>query len=350
MLAEIAYEGFSKDQLFFQKQQLVDRIKGFLADTVDNPKYLDGQKILNAIAAQQGILVERAEDIYSFSHLTLQEYLTAQYISQKDSRIEELVTKHLTEKRWREIFLLVAGLKDDAGGLLRLMEKATQQCINTPKLHNLLIWVEKVTDTTSGDFQLVGKRAITLANAYAYTNANANANAYALAYANANAYVNALAYDNACAVANANALANAYAYTNAYAYALAYANAYDNAYALDQFIDYAQNSQGFQIYQNVNFTAIISRLKQLKEQIPNDKAPIQVFKDFGKCIIQTWLEAFYLTPDTIDLSQSELDALDNYFYANLLMVQCKEAAVRVSKGTWQGIESRMLLPVNSNHT
>jgi predicted NACHT family NTPase len=113
MLAEIAYQGFAKDQLFFQKQQLVDSIKDFLADTVDNPKYLDGKKILNAIAAQQGILVERAADIYSFSHLTLQEYLTAQFISQKDSRIEDLVNKHLTEKRWREVFLLVAGLKDD---------------------------------------------------------------------------------------------------------------------------------------------------------------------------------------------------------------------------------------------
>ena len=89
-------------------------------------------------------------------------------------------------------------------------------------------------------------------------------------------------------------------------------------------------------------------MKQLKEQIPNDKAPIQVFKDFGKCIIQTWLEAFYLTSEMIDLSRSELDALDNYFYANLLMVQCKEAAVRVSKETWKAIEARMLLPVDSS--
>ncbi len=41
---------------------------------------LDSEKVLNAIEVQQGILVERMEDQYSFSHLTLQEYLTAQYL------------------------------------------------------------------------------------------------------------------------------------------------------------------------------------------------------------------------------------------------------------------------------
>ena len=38
MLAEIAHEGFNKDELFFQEQKLVDSIRDFLADTVDNPK------------------------------------------------------------------------------------------------------------------------------------------------------------------------------------------------------------------------------------------------------------------------------------------------------------------------
>lgn len=95
MLAEIAHKGFKDDQLFFSEQQIIKSITDFLADSVDNPKYLDGKNILNAIAAQQGILVQRAEDVYSFSHLTLQEYLTAQYISQDDSRIEQLVRQHL---------------------------------------------------------------------------------------------------------------------------------------------------------------------------------------------------------------------------------------------------------------
>jgi hypothetical protein len=160
------------------------------------------------------------------------------------------------------------------------METATGQYINTPKLQNLLVWVEQVTDATAGDFQPVGKRAI--ANAYAY--------------------------------------------------------------AIDKFIDYAQKSERFQIYKDLDSTQIIGKLKQLKEQIPRNEERSNVFRDFSKQIIQTWLAAFHLTPEMIDLSESELTALDNYFYANLLMVQCKEAAVRVSTKTWSEIESRMLLP------
>lgn len=61
-------------------------------------------------------------------------------------------------------------------------------------------------------------------------------------------------------------------------------------------------------------------------------------------MIDIWLKAFHLQPEMIDLSKQELKALDNYFYANLLMVECKQAAVRVSRKTWSEIESRMLMP------
>ncbi|BCU11059.1 hypothetical protein [Microcystis aeruginosa] len=43
------------------------------------------------------------------SILTLQEYLTAQYIYDNDL-IEKAVKNHVTETRWQEVFLLVAGL------------------------------------------------------------------------------------------------------------------------------------------------------------------------------------------------------------------------------------------------
>ncbi|MDJ0712868.1 MAG: hypothetical protein QNJ54_01450 [Prochloraceae cyanobacterium] len=46
----------------------------------------------------------------------------------------------------------------------------------------------------------------------------------------------------------------------------------------------------------------------------------------------------------IDFSEEEFICLENYFNANKLMIDCKEAAVRVSQETWDGIEERMLLP------
>jgi hypothetical protein len=60
-------------------------------------------------------------------------------------------------------------------------------------------------------------------------------------------------------------------------------------------------------------------------------------------------KAFRLNPELVNLSEEEAEAWENYFYANYLMMQCKEAAVRVSPKTWAEIEERMLLvPNNSN--
>jgi predicted NACHT family NTPase len=108
-----------------------------LAGNLNAPQHLNGEAVLNAIAIQQGILVERAEDVFSFSHLTLQEYLTAQYID--DHRlVEKLVTEHLTDQRWKEVFLLVAGvMRGGTDDLLLLMENEVQKYINTPKLQAL---------------------------------------------------------------------------------------------------------------------------------------------------------------------------------------------------------------------
>lgn len=99
-----------------------------------------------------------------------------------------------------------------------------------------------------------------------------------------------------------------------------------------------------QIYQDISYSQLVSSLEGIKRQIPNRKEATEVHKAFVKKIIPNWLKAFHLTPEMVDLSKQELKALDNYFYANLLMLECKNAAVRVSRKTWSEIESRMLMP------
>ncbi|QEI44018.1 hypothetical protein BMF77_04646 [Dolichospermum sp. UHCC 0315A] len=324
LLSEVAYTGFASNRLFFSQSEIVDQIKTFLAGNLNAPQHLNGEAVLNAIAIQQGILVERARDVFSFSHLTLQEYLTAQYIDDH-GLVEKLVTEHLIDKRWKEVFLLVAGvMRGGADDLLLLMEKEVQKYINTPKLQALLNWAEEITVGSQGDYKPVGKRAVAIANA------NANANANALANALANAY----------AAYAANALANA----KVYALANALANAKVYAYA----IDYISSIEKLQIFnQKLNFTVLLTQLEALKAKIPDDKQPEEVRQAFAKTLRETLLNGFNLTPEMVDLSGEETKALDNYLYANFLIIQCKEAAVRVSPTTWEAIETRMFL-VGSN--
>ncbi|MEM9949860.1 MAG: NACHT domain-containing protein [Cyanobacteria bacterium P01_D01_bin.36] len=164
LLAEIAYDSFKNDQLFFHKNDLTRRISAFLADTLDAPKHLDGAKVLQAIERQQGILVERATDIYSFSHLTLQEYLTAFHMV--EARLEdELIAQHLTDERWREVFLLVSGLSGNrAISLLNHLDDQSQNYVaSVPKLRELISWAMKSTNGAKGNYEPIVKRAVAIA-------------------------------------------------------------------------------------------------------------------------------------------------------------------------------------------
>jgi predicted NACHT family NTPase len=40
----------------------------------------NSEAVLDALEAQHGLLIERAKGIYSFSHLTFQEYFAAQFL------------------------------------------------------------------------------------------------------------------------------------------------------------------------------------------------------------------------------------------------------------------------------
>jgi hypothetical protein len=283
---------------------------------------------LDAITIEQGILVERARDVYSFSHLTLQEYLTAQYIY--DHRLlANLVTEHLTDKGWKEVFLLLAGvMRGGADDLLLWMEKEAQSYINTPKLQGLLNWAEQVTLGSQGNYKPVGKRAVVIAYAYAYAKVYA---ANAIAIANA----------NNIAIANANAIANTIAIANVNAYA----NATANANAMANLIKYIKEVEKLKIYnENINLTVLLTELSTKNSEIPDINKSIKSHQDFAKELIKTMIKSFNLTAEMVNLSNEEIKALDNYLYANYLIIQCKDAAVRVSRETWEAIEGRMLLP------
>jgi len=256
------------------------------------------------------------------------------------------------------VFLLVAGLvraKNGADDLLLLMEKEAQKYINTPKLQGLLQWADAATNGSEGDFKPVGKRAAAIAyanaiaNALAYAYANALAKAYANANGNAKAYAYAKAYANAKAYAIANAYAKAYANAKANAIANAYATnaiAYANAIALA--IALAGELKKFKIFKEVNWTELIAQLEELQKQLPDPKQHKQIHLAFAHRLVDTWCHALHLNPEIVKLSKEEAETLGDYLSANLLIIECKKAAVRISAKTWEEIESRMLLvPENS---
>ena len=110
LLAWIAYETFSRSDYLLEEAKLAALIETYLATVPRIQAEVDGLSVLKTIEAQHGLLVERAQGIYSFSHLTLQEYFTARYVVDNAQEILPKLMQHVGEDPWREVFLLTAGM------------------------------------------------------------------------------------------------------------------------------------------------------------------------------------------------------------------------------------------------
>ncbi len=320
LLADIAFESFVEDQLFFNKRSVTDQIRAFLVSNLNAPKHLDSEKVLEAIEVQQGILVERARDAYSFSHLTFQEYLTAQYIVD-NQQIEWLVTNHLTDDRWKEVFLLVAGLmpgRKGADQLLTLMEKQTQRLLESPlaaqRIIPLLQWAEQATEGSEVNYKAVGKRAAAAYIALDLNRASPRSSvpfeALCLAYALDSEHDEDFFFD------------------------LFLGDIFARAYKRARFCEKTQ------VFHSIDFVDVLHKLETLNP--PDENQPSEVKHAFDEQIRKFWFDTLRLDPKIVQPFQDEANGLGSYFYANELMVRCQEAAVRVSPEVWQGIEARML--------
>lgn len=160
MLGKIALSTFENHEYFFNKKKLeesifeyIKNIPAFGIDEDDLALALDSEAILKAIESQHGILVERAKGVYSFSHLTFQEYFSARRIvrdSSADSYLEKL-SSYVGSTRWNEVFLLVVSMLDDASNLILMMEKEIHKMFSIDEeLVHFFEWLEVKTSSVGG--------------------------------------------------------------------------------------------------------------------------------------------------------------------------------------------------------
>ena len=162
MLSEIAAKNFDENRFFFSEDELINQIQAFGAGNANTRETFNAPKILETILIDQGLFVERVSRSYSFSHLTFQEYLTANYIVGDPRSIQGLVNQHLHDPQWREIFLLTAGLMREADDLLEAMEVEASKSINTDGLKSLFQWAKRKTDTKNDRYDGIAKRSFAL--------------------------------------------------------------------------------------------------------------------------------------------------------------------------------------------
>lgn len=115
LLSKIAFEAFENNQYFIKKRWLENKIGDYIINIpyVEKEKLeIDQKAVLQSIIANHGLIVPRANNIYSFSHLSFQEYFTAKYLVDfvRVDLIPNLLSENLLDPRWKEVFLIISEL------------------------------------------------------------------------------------------------------------------------------------------------------------------------------------------------------------------------------------------------
>ena len=111
ILYEIAYQGFELQQSLLPFDQIKDNIQSVLNSCTGYCYVLEVDFVLQVLQ-QTGlckIISSGTFSSFGFSHITFQEYFVACQIY-NHNQVSALVTNHLSDRRWQQVFLLLAGL------------------------------------------------------------------------------------------------------------------------------------------------------------------------------------------------------------------------------------------------
>jgi predicted NACHT family NTPase len=147
LLTHLGATTFFNGEYFFEQSKILQYIADYLATLPSAqkepvPLQIESEAVLKAIEAQHGLLIERARRIYSFSHLTFQEYFAAAKIAAGSQLLS--LTNHTGDKRWREVFLLTAAMLRPADPLLLQAKQHTDAlAASDEKVREFLSWVNQ---------------------------------------------------------------------------------------------------------------------------------------------------------------------------------------------------------------
>jgi len=121
-------------------------IEGYIAEFLGIEKS-DSQAVLISIESQHGLLIERSQKIWSFSHLTFEEYLVAKWYrdySREDLTINVLDKHWIIDKHWEEVILLTIELADNPEQMLSFLKTKVDSYLSKDnKFQKFLSWLVK---------------------------------------------------------------------------------------------------------------------------------------------------------------------------------------------------------------
>jgi hypothetical protein len=376
LLAAIAYDRFKDNQLVFSQLYLQQAIEAFVSQGPPWFREINPGLLLEDLESRRGLVVERFQGYFSFSHLTLQEYLAAQYVVEHPETRPVLI-EYSADRRWREVVLIAVETLDNRSlELLDPLIQRTWECLAShPALTQLLKNIHRCAVELFGPAPTLGQRASVTAAVSAIAAARASDLDTAMVVGPAIAAPLTRAADSAMAMAQGG-LAIATAGVNsalAVATARALAADEDRAAEIDQvihsaseLIDQARTEPNLDQANRVEAVrqAVTASQRQLASLAETDqslpKALVQWVSALPACVAalpsptaapaewlhwthqleQGWFSALGCDRPTLTLTVAEAKAWDTYTYRCELVSRSLDAVF--SQGTGQNLRDRLL--------
>lgn len=159
----LAWPWFKADRFYISLQDIETTLKNSFQELTKDTN-LDANKILETIIKQHGILTQQINERYSFANLYFMEFYTALYLKEHPENIDYLLN-HLTERRWREVFVFTCELlnQNDIDKILLQIQKQANATIRTePKIVKILRWAAEKAVSVQPSYQSAAIRAFYL--------------------------------------------------------------------------------------------------------------------------------------------------------------------------------------------
>lgn len=157
LLSYVAVKKFEQEQyVLFEQEELEGYIGEFLGI-----ERRESQGVMRAIAYQHGLLIERSRKVWSFSHLTFQEYLVAKYIIVNNACLaaSQYLVARVHNIHWQEIFLIAIEMINDIDDLIKYLKQKIDNLLATyEKLQIYLKWLVIKSQEVKVSYNLVAIR------------------------------------------------------------------------------------------------------------------------------------------------------------------------------------------------
>jgi predicted NACHT family NTPase len=170
-LGYIALCKFKKKQfVLFEQREIQNYISDYLKISSE-----ESQAILVTAEAQHGLLIERASQIYSFSHLTFQEYFAAIALCKLNNWQD--VINHFSQRRWYPILSMLFSLYNADDSAQKMKAEIDNLLADDLAIQGFLKWLNDKTQLIKTPYRSAALRAF-----YFVVETSLNTNKYSIEY------------------------------------------------------------------------------------------------------------------------------------------------------------------------